>query len=80
MEFIELKGKEWKMLFNILEIRKPYHCSYCRKIFKLGKIGVFPPVRKSKKNYQLVCGSPLCIIEYLTDLENGKAIDSRRTA
>ena len=82
VEFCELGEEERKLLLTAL-LGKDYQeklvCRYCEEKVSVKKSGTMPAV-KGDRVVTITCDSPLCIAEYLGDLEGGKSTPDYKKA
>lgn len=73
MKFEKLGKPERRLLLRALDIDSDnLKCQYCSEKTTYDVCGIMPPIG-TKMLATIVCyGSPLCIIEYLQDLEDFK--------
>ena len=69
MKFQKLGKKERELLLLALNISKDnLVCQFCGEKVKFDDCGIMPPV-KTKAYATFTCNSPLCICEYLNEVE-----------
>ncbi|MBA7503777.1 hypothetical protein ES706_02398 [subsurface metagenome] len=69
IEFQSLGTEERKLLLKALNIPlKNMQCYYCAEKVDYRTCGIMPPINRGEIG-RITCGSPLCICEYLEDLE-----------
>ncbi len=73
MEIQKLGEKERKLLLIALDYDvNDLLCYYCGKSVDYKDCSIMPPINKKEETARITCDSPLCITEYLEDLEEDK--------
>jgi len=69
LKFMSLGEKERELLLTVLEFNpKNLQCYYCAEKVSYKTCGIMPPIKRGEFG-RITCDSPLCITEYLEDLE-----------
>jgi hypothetical protein len=73
MEFQTLGEKERVILLTALDYDiNNLLCFYCGEDVNYKDCCIMPPINKEDENARITCNSPLCVTEYLEDLEEDK--------
>jgi len=79
MEFIQITKENLPVLKKVFGIKTFPKCQACGINTSKGDLSIMPTIKKGKfskgkgsLNAVYLCGSPLCLSEYLTEKERGK--------
>jgi len=77
MEFSTLGKEERKLFLKAIKVpTQNMQCYYCAERVDYRTCGIMPPLERGERA-RITCSSPLCICEYLEDVENAGKVDER---